>query len=447
MPLCSMATTSGGSGAVARWVGDFLGLPPLQEAEFVSLGAAVVVSAATFIAGWVVWRSLRTWLEVIADRVAPGRDTDQLDTGRLAKGLGQALAAVLLSVVAAVGAWPPYAEFVFDIAITLVVGVAAYYLVAGAFGSRTVARAAAVVIAAVTISRRYDRLDALEESLDGISLTLGSVDVSLLDLLNFGAGALVLYAAFRVLARVARTVIRSRTTLDVSQRELAEKLTMILLSIVTIFLAIDLAGINTAALSIFSGTLGVGLGFGLQKVVSNFMAGIVLLSDRSVKPGDTIVIDTADVAGEVTKVGTRAVSVLTRDGKVHLIPNETLMTERVENWGYEQQRVRLRMAISVAIGSDYDLVQRLMVDAANAHERVLAEPVPRARITAVADNGVTHELRFWISDPEQGLGNVRSATYRRILDAFAEHEVLLSNPSVELTDPAAARPEPLAPHD
>lgn len=158
-----------------------------------------------------------------------------------------------------------------------------------------------------------------------------------------------------MLARVARAVIRSRTDLDASERELVEKLTTIALAVVALFVAIDLAGIDTAALSIFSGTLGVGLGFGLQKVVSNFVSGMVLLWDRSVKPGDTIVIDATEAAGEVTKVGTRAVSVLTRDGKVHLIPNETLMTQQVENWGYEQRRVRLRMAISVAIGSDYDL--------------------------------------------------------------------------------------------
>ncbi|WP_338748863.1 mechanosensitive ion channel family protein [Janibacter alittae] len=438
--------SSSGDFAAAEWVGDFLGLPPLQEAELAPLAAAIVIGALALVAGWIVWRWIRTWLEMLADRVAPGRERDQLDSTRLAKGFGQASAGVLLSFVAAVGAWPAYAEFAFDVAITVAVGLSVYFIVAGVFGARSVARAAAVVVAAVTISRRYERLDVIGDSLDAVSFTLGSMDVSLLDLLNFAVGILALYATVKVLDRVARTVIHSRTTLDASQRELAEKLTMIILSAVAVFVAIDLAGINTAALSIFSGTLGVGLGFGLQKVVSNFTAGIVLLSDRSVKPGDTIVIDTADVAGEVTKVGTRAVSVLTRDGKVHLIPNETLLTERVENWGYEQHRVRLRMPISVMIGSDYDLVQRLMVDAARGHERVLAEPPPRARITAVADNGVTHELRFWISDPEQGLGNVRSATYRRILDSFAEHEVLLSNPSMEIAAPAPPS-QPLTPHD
>ncbi len=401
------------------------------------LAAAVAISVVSVAAGWLAWRSIRTRLDAVADTLAPERHEHQLDSARTAKGLGQTVAAVAVSIVAAVGDWPPYSEVFFDLAITLTAGAAAYYLVVGVFGSRSVARAAAVIVAAVTISNRYERLDVVGESLDSISFSLGFADVSMLGLMNLALGALVLYAAVRVLARLARTVIRSRTDLDASERELAEKLTTIALAVVALFVAVDLAGIDTAALSIFSGTLGVGLGFGLQKVVSNFVSGMVLLWDRSVKPGDTIVIDATDVAGEVTKVGTRAVSVLTRDGKVHLIPNETLMTQRVENWGYEQRRVRLRMAISVAIGSDYDLVQRLMVDAATEQQRVLAEPAPRVRITAVSDNGVSHELRFWITDPDHGLGNVRSATYRSILDKFTEHEVIISTPAVELAGPSS----------
>ena len=220
---------------------------------------------------------------------------------------------------------------------------------------------------------------------------------------------------------------------------LAEKIAVIAIAVFAIFLAIDMLGIDTTALSIFSGTIGLGLGFGLQKIFSNLVSGIILLMDRSIKPGDVIVV--GEAVGKVNKIGTRAVSIITRDGKEHLIPNEVLMTERVENWSFSSRDVRVKMQVTVAYDSDLDLVERLLKEAVQDSPRVLDSPVPVVWIIDLDDAGIKHDLRFWIRDPEDGLGNIQGEIYRRIIAKFQEHGVILGSPSREI---AITRVPPIA---
>jgi small-conductance mechanosensitive channel len=211
---------------------------------------------------------------------------------------------------------------------------------------------------------------------------------------------------------------------------LVEKIAGVAIVIAAFFVGIDLLGIDLTAFAVFSGALGLAVGFGLQKTFGNLIAGIILLMDRSIKPGDVVVV--ADAVGRVNKIGVRAVSVITRDGKEHLVPNELLMTERVENWSYSNREVRVRLAVGVSYDADIRLAQKLMLDAADEAPRVLKSPAPVCWITGFGDSSVDHELRFWISDPEGGLGNIQGDVYLRIWDKFKEAGVEIPYPQRDL---------------
>ena len=156
---------------------------------------------------------------------------------------------------------------------------------------------------------------------------------------------------------------------------LAQKLAAIAIIVAAFFIGIDLVGIDLTALAVFSGALGLAVGFGLQKTFGNLIAGIILLMDRSIKPGD--VISVGESFGSVNKIGVRAVSIVTRDGKEYLIPNEILMTQEVVNWSYSSRDVRDHIPVGVAYDCDVALAQKLMIEAANASPRVLDTPAAR----------------------------------------------------------------------
>ncbi|MXO75855.1 mechanosensitive ion channel [Altererythrobacter aerius] len=335
-----------------------------------------------------------------------------------------------LTIAAAGHDWPPYSSLLFDLAIPLAAAVAARRIALALNVSPSAALAIAAVCGFWVLSSRYDQLEWVQRSLDGFALSFGETRFSLLDLLSVGFAGVVLYALVRIANRGARAFIRTRPNLDITQSLLAEKVAAVGIVVLAIFLAIDMLGIDPTALSIFSGGIGLGLGFGLQKIFSNLASGFILLMDRSIKPGDVIVV--GDAVGEVKKIGTRAVSVITRDGKEHLVPNELLMTERVENWNYSSRDVRIRMSLQVSYDSDLDLVEGLIHDATRESPRVLNAPRPAVRITNISENGIKLEIRFWISDPEDGLGNIQSEIYRRILAKFRENDIVMPNPGQEI---------------
>ena len=242
--------------------------------------------------------------------------------------------------------------------------------------------------------------------------------------------AAVLYLVARLANRVLHHSIGRMQSLDVSQRALVQKLAGLLIVVVAVLIGIDLLGIDLTALTVFSGAVGLAVGFGLQKTVGNLIAGLILLMDRSVKPGDVIAV--GDQFGAVTKIGVRAVSVVTRDGKEHLIPNEQLMTEPVENWSYTSRNVRVHIPVGVAYDCDLPLAQRLMIEAATASERVLKEPKPTVWLIAFGDSSVDHEILAWISDPRAGVGNVRSDVLNRLWLLFKENGIEIPFPQRDI---------------
>lgn len=278
-------------------------------------------------------------------------------------------------------------------------------------------------------------------TMKAIGLDVGSYRLSLYSLFAALVVGLLLYVASRVVMRAIKWLLRRNPRIDATQRLLTEKLIAIALFVFALLFGVDLLGIDLTALAVFSGAAGLAIGFGLQKTVGNLIAGIILLMDRSIKPGDVIVVGDGSLmgggasltsgvpnVGRVAKIGVRAVNVITRDGRKHLIPNELLMTQAVENWSYASPEVRVRMRVPVAYESDLRRAQRIMIETAKANARILAEPEPAVWITAFGERAVEHELRFWITDPESGLGNVQGELFLTIWERFREEGISIPYP-------------------
>lgn len=242
-----------------------------------------------------------------------------------------------------------------------------------------------------------------------------------------------------VIGRVASTAIRRvfarLTHLDPAQRMLGEKLVSIVVWVLTILIGIDALGINLTALTVFSGAFGLAVGFGLQKTFGNLIAGIIILMDRSIKPGDVIAVSNGNgppAVGQVKKIGVRAVSVTTRDQIEYLIPNEILMTSQVENWSYSSRDVRVKVPVSVAYDTDINQAEALMLAAARAVKRVHNRPAPSVWLSAFGENAIEFEIQCWIDDPEEGVGNVRSDVLKQVWHLFRENGVEIPFPQREV---------------
>lgn len=263
-------------------------------------------------------------------------------------------------------------------------------------------------------------------SLDATAVTVGAQRISLLSVVNAILVATLLFAATRVTNRITTHFVGRLTALDLSQRTLVQKLAAIAAVVIAILVGIDILGIDLTTLTVFSGALGLAIGFGLQKTFGNLIAGMILLMDKSVKPGDVVAV--GDTFGAINKIGVRAVSVITRDGKEHLIPNEQLMTQPVENWSFSSRDVRIHIPVVISYESDLKLAQKLMIQAAKASRRVLPQPEPSVWLLAFGERGLEHDIMVWIIDPEQGVGNVQSDILNRLWDLFREHGIGLPYP-------------------
>jgi small-conductance mechanosensitive channel len=174
----------------------------------------------------------------------------------------------------------------------------------------------------------------------------------------------------------------------------------------------------------------VGLGFGLQKVVSNLVSGIIILLDKSIKPGD--VISLGDTFGWINTLGARYASVVTRDGKEYLIPNEDLITNQVVNWSHSDAYVRLDIHFGTSYTDDPHKVRQLAIDAAKSVDRVLSHKAPVCHIVGFGDSSVEYVLRFWIEDPTGGLTNIRGNVFLALWDTFHEHGISIPFPQREV---------------
>jgi small-conductance mechanosensitive channel len=273
-------------------------------------------------------------------------------------------------------------------------------------------------------------LPTVLEALDGVALQVGETRVSLL-----GTGKLILTLAFMWilalwLARLIETRISKAPYINASMQVALVKLSKFVLLVLAFLLALNAVGIDLTALAVFGGALGVGLGFGLQRIASNFISGFIVLFDRSIRPGDVITID--NTFGWVQELHARYVVVRDREGVDRLIPNETLITTEVINWSYSDPNVRVKVPVSISYEDDPERAMALLLEAAKASPRVLAEPAPAARLMSFGDSGIQLELRVWIKDPQEGLANVRSDINLALWRLFREAGITIPYPQRNL---------------
>ena len=197
-----------------------------------------------------------------------------------------------------------------------------------------------------------------------------------------------------------------------------------------LFVGLRATGVDLTGLAVLSGAIGVGLGFGLQKVVSNLVSGVIILLDKSIKPGD--VISLGETFGWINTLGARYTSVVTRDGREYLIPNEDLITGQVVNWSHSDDFVRLDIYFGTAYGDDPHKVRALAIEAARGVDRVLDHKAPVCHIVGFGDNSVDYILRFWIKDPTGGLTNIRGNVYLALWDKFQENNISIPFPQREV---------------
>ncbi|MBP1850572.1 mechanosensitive ion channel family protein [Rhizobium halophytocola] len=266
--------------------------------------------------------------------------------------------------------------------------------------------------------------------LDSVAISLGAMRISLMSVIKglIITTALVWVAVF--LGNVLSHQVDRLDDISPSFRVLLGKFVKIALILLAGMLALSATGIDLTTLTVFSGAVGVGLGFGLQKVVSNFISGIIILMDKSIKPGDTISL--GDTFGWIRELRARFVSVITRDGREYLIPNEDFITQQVINWSFSSEYVRIDVDFGVAYTSDPHEVVRIATETAKDIPRVSTYRAPVCWLTAFGASSLDFKLRFWIADPANGLTNVRGQILLALFDAFKDAGIAIPFPHREV---------------
>ena len=300
-----------------------------------------------------------------------------------------------------------------------------------AIRSRLVARAVGYILWGIVALNLTGYLGATVALLDSWAIGLGEVRITALAVLQ----GLALLIGLTWLASQTGNFVENRIQrvpdLTPSLQVLIGKFVKIFLVVVAIAVALNSVGVDLTALTVFSGAVGVGLGFGLQKVVSNFVSGVIILLDKSIKPGDTISL--GDTFGWIRELRSRFVSVVTRDGREFLIPNEDFITQEVINWSFTDKLVRLDVDFGVSYESDPHEVTRIVIEAAKGVKRVnTTRNQPVCWLTGFGDSSLDFRCRFWINDPQNGLTNIRGQVLLAIWDTFKEHGVGIPFPHREI---------------
>ncbi|MDP5151662.1 mechanosensitive ion channel family protein [Rheinheimera baltica] len=308
------------------------------------------------------------------------------------------------------------------------------YMLRKAFLSSPLVKTAEPVIAVIiwllVVLHLADLLTPMLEIMDALAFNLGDSRLSLLGAIKL---TLVVILAFTIalwLAELLNQQLKRAKHVSPSMQVGFSKFSKFLLITIAFLIALNAVGINLSSLAVFGGALGVGLGFGLQRIASNFISGFILVLDRSVKPGD--VISVGENFGWVHELKARYVVVRNREGVDTLIPNENLITSEVINWSYEDRNVRVKILVQVSYEDNPEQAMALMLQCANKSSRVLTTPEPTVMLKNFADSGIELELRVWIADPEYGADTVKSDINVAIWRAFKQANITIPYPQRDL---------------
>ncbi len=284
-------------------------------------------------------------------------------------------------------------------------------------------------------------LPAVIETLDEYGVTLGKTRISVYTVVSFILSIALLMLLALWIANLIHDRLMKSNALDVSMKVALSKLSKFVLLSLAVITAIISSGIDLTALALFGGALGVGIGFGMQRIVSNFLSGFVLIFEESIRPGDVIAVGAT--YGRVVAMHARHVVVHTRDGVDILVPNESLLTSDIISWSYGDDRnIRIKLPVQISYEDDPERVLGILEEVARAHPRVLRQPAPAAYVTGFGDNGINLELRAWINDPEEGVGRIRSDLFRAMWRELKAAGVSIPFPQRDLHFTGAAAEYP-----
>ena len=325
--------------------------------------------------------------------------------------------------------WPSR-SYLLSVAASLATAWVVIVLVAGLIRNQFVYRIVAVFAWTVAALEILGLREPIRSALDSFGVVIGSLRVTPLLLIKTTVLLLLTLWAANAAGDFLEKRVRSAADLTPSIQVLIGKLIRLLLITFAILIVLSTVGIDFSALAFFSGAVGVGLGFGLQKIVSNLVSGIILLADKSIKPGDVITV--GDSFGWVESMGARYTAIVTRDGREFLIPNEDFVTQRVVNWSYSNDEVRIDVEFGVAYASDPHKVIVLALEAVKSVKRVLPTPPPVCHLKAFGDSSLDFILRFWIRDPIDGLTNVRGQVLLALWDILKREGIEIPFPQRDL---------------
>ena len=390
----------------------------------------LLVQGSVLLAAWIVGTLLGRWIRgMINARMKDSSVKSKHASGFLSRFIG--LLPLIFSVfviwlcirgVRGIG----YRTFLMELALNLSMAWIIIQLATSVIMDRFWAKIIASTCWLLAVLNIFGVLGRTVSLLESIGFTVGDVKLNLLSIIK---AVFVLFILLRGVSWVSGNLekkLSSVSELTPSARLMLTKSLNIAMIVMVTLVALNSVGIDLSALAFFSGAVGVGVGFGLQKIVGNFVSGLILLSDKSIKPGD--VLQVADMYGWVKKMGGRYVSLVTRDEKEILIPNENLITQEVINWSYSSRKIRIRIPVGISYNADPHEAISLLEEAARGIDRVLDDPGPKCRLVGFGDNSVDLQLRFWIRDPSNGVANITSTVMLSIWDTLKANGIEIPYP-------------------
>ncbi len=335
-----------------------------------------------------------------------------------------------LSLLLLIGAAIDTSYQLIKIAVSLLAAWVIINLTTGMLRNKALSKFIMVIVWIVAVLNILNLIGPVTNVLDGIGLTVGELRISALTVIEGFFLLIILLWLASLMSQFIEQQIKKSADITPSVRVLISKLIKISLIIIAVVVAISSVGIDLTAFAVFSGAVGIGIGLGLQKSIANLFSGVLLLMDKSIKPGDLITV--GDTYGRVESLNARYASVKRMDGTEHLIPNENLISQEVINWTHTDKLIRPDIVLGVHYQSDIRKAMELCIQSAIEAKRVLDSPEPECLLIGFGDNSVDLKLRFWIKDPENGLLNVKSEILLGIWDKFREHDIEIPYPQRDL---------------
>ncbi len=386
---------------------------------FSSLGQLIFIILA-FLASWAARPLITRWISKLAEWKA----ADFWIT-KLAEALGlMALPfvwIVLQYVSSLVAAYAGWSHHLLTVTVSLLTAWIIIRLTATLIRDKSMSKLISITAWTIAALNILNLLDQTVAFLDSLSMDMGEFHISALTVIKGMMALAILLWLAQVASRMLEQRVSKLPNMTPSVQVLLTKLFKIFVITIAIVAAMNSVGIDLTGLAVFSGAIGVGIGFGLQKIFANLISGLLILADKSIKPGD--VIEVAGTYGWVNTLGGRYASVVTRDGIEHLIPNEELINQRVSNWTFSDSEIRVKLAIGVAYDTDLPHAIETCIKAAQAEGRIIISPEPKCLVKGFGDNAIDLELRVWIRDPQNGISNIKSAIYIRIWQMFKDEGI------------------------